>query len=214
MSDNTASSSSLILGNISILAVGRLNSLPAGFVTVTTRIPSAPGWTLVIRTNFHMSDDALFFFKIANDPTSTLSLLDSQHPLWWSCGRYSVLHLFQKVRACIWTRFYLFNLLSGIPVLSGSASIVERPPTKKWRGVNTLKSDGSSDIGEVGLEFSSTSIWQSKVFISLNVRRPIEFTFNKCQFVYFITASHKPSKWEAVAAVVDIGQKSSWSNMK
>jgi len=62
--------------------VGRWNSLLVELVMVTTRTtPSAPGWTFVILTIFHWRDGVLSSFKIANEPTLTLSFFVSQHPL-------------------------------------------------------------------------------------------------------------------------------------
>lgn len=52
-------------------------------------------------------------------------------------------------------------------------------PTKKWPGVSALKSDGSDDNGDRGLEFKAASSLHNNVLVSSNESRAPFGTRNK-----------------------------------
>ncbi|GFY33409.1 hypothetical protein TNCV_2226791 [Trichonephila clavipes] len=49
-------------------------------------------------------------------------------------------------------------------------NLMNRPPTKKWAGVNALKSDGSGESSVRGLELRQASIWINRVEHSSKLR--------------------------------------------
>jgi len=54
--------------------------------------------------------------------------------------------------------------LASLLILS-SAVEINGPPIKKWPGVKANKSDGSSDIGETGLEIKQVRSWlKAKIY--------------------------------------------------
>jgi len=86
--------------------------------------------------------------------------------LLWSSLRYSSFH---RVRNCWWGDFkccHRFRMDLDSPFTSGCR---RGPPTRKCHVVNAMRSDGSSDIGDSGLEFRQASILARRVDSSSKV---------------------------------------------
>jgi len=76
----------------------------------------------------------------------------------------------------------------------GSGTNVGADPIRKWPGVKTSRSSGSSVSGVKGRELSIASICAKRVDISSYMRRASPITLRKWCFTDFTPASHFPPK--------------------
>lgn len=158
--------------------------------------PSELGWMATTLPRGHLTG-GLFSSTIITTSFSFRFWQTSCHfALVCRLTKYSSFHRFQKVSIIFWHRPQLVNLLTGTSSTSSARGCWNNGlPAVKLLGVNTSRSDGSSDIGTIGLELRQASILVNAVlkWFGVNFWSPI--VRRRWCLKAFTPASHIPPWW-------------------
>ena len=151
----------------------------------------------MIRPNFQRLAGSWSSFKITKSPTLGLTWVVSHFGLCCNRCRNSVLQRFQKSCFSFCSNSHRERRLIGMNSKSGSGKDINERPMRKWAGVRAVRSLGSIDMGERGLELRTASIWERIVLNSSKVNKTFPITRLKWNLIDFTPASHNPPKWGA-----------------
>lgn len=140
-----------------ILYIVRIVVPPLYFNSATRIFPSVPVVVDVILPNSHFAGGSLSSLISASWPTWTFALASRHFGRCCNVEMYSWFHLCQNLCVSCFAIFQRVNLDTGTSVTSWSGTTIGDSPSKKWPGVNAVRSSGSSVCAHSGLELRHAS---------------------------------------------------------